>query len=262
MKFLSVIFICILSISCNTKEKNHKSNLVPLVSVDSILSSERNFAKYFFLDVNLDDPYKAFNSNNDSLSRNEFLGLVESGNYVPIIVKNPFDSITSFKLMVLDSLQKQKFGKFLQGKGNQYSSFERLLNKELPYLNFTDLNDKKYNSNSIKDKFVVVKYWFISCKPCIEEMPELNNVVKQYENRNDIIFLSFALDGAEPLKSFLNKTQFDYNIIADSKNYVMDTLKINVFPTHMILNKDGLVIAVSANVETLQKQLEKFVKIE
>jgi hypothetical protein len=42
----------------------------------------------------------------------------------------------------------------------------------------------------------------------------------------------------------------------------MDTLKINVFPTHMILNKDGLVIAVSANVETLKKQLEKFVKIE
>lgn len=260
MKFLSIIYLCILSVSCNTKEKNHKLNLVPLVSVDSILSSERNFAKYFFVDVNLDDPYKAFNSNNDSLSRNEFLGLVESGNYLPIIVKNPLDSITSFQLLALDSLQKQKFGKFLQAKGNQYASYERFLNKELPNLNFTDLDDKKYDNNTIKNKFIVVKYWFIGCKPCIEEMPNLNNLVKQYENRKDIVFLSFALDGAEKLKSFLNKTQFDYSIIPDSKNYVMDTLKINVFPTHMILNKDGFVIAVSSNAKTLQKQLEKFVQ--
>jgi thiol-disulfide isomerase/thioredoxin len=262
MKFLSIVPLFILSISCTTKEKTDKLNLVPLVSIDSILSSEHNFAKYFFLDVNLDDPYKAFDEDNQSLSRHDFLGSVESGNYVPIIVKNPFESIISFQLLKLDSLQKQKFGKFLQGKGNQYASFERLLNKELPNFNFTDLKDKKYNSNTIKGKIVVVKYWFISCKPCIEEMPALNKLVKQYEDRKDVIFLSFALDKAEPLMSFLNSTQFDYNIIPDSKNYTMDTLNINVFPTHMILNKDGLVIAVSANAKTLKKQLEKFVKLE
>jgi hypothetical protein len=39
----------------------------------------------------------------------------------------------------------------------------------------------------------------------VEEMPAMNKIVKAFVHRNDIVFLSLALDDEKNLKEFLSK---------------------------------------------------------
>jgi thiol-disulfide isomerase/thioredoxin len=36
--------------------------------------------------------------------------------------------------------------------------------------------------------------WFVYCQKCAEELPFLNMLVKEYENRKNILFIGLALD--------------------------------------------------------------------
>ena len=87
-------------------------------------------------------------------------------------------------------------------------------------------------------------------------MPKLNELVDQYKDREDIVFLSLANDGSEELKDFLSKMRFDYAVVADKASYTMDTLGIRTFPTHMIV-KNGIVEEVVTNVNQLESSLKK-----
>ena len=120
-----------------------------------------------------------------------------------------------------------------------------MIGSQFPDFNFTDLNGNNYNNKNTKEKIIVLKCWFIQCPPCIDEMPALNELIKQYENRKDIIFLSVSLDSKNQLKTFLKKTTFNYAVVADQQNYLEQVLKIHVYPTHIIINKQGVIVNVT-----------------
>lgn len=75
----------------------------------------------------------------------------------------------------------------------------------------TDLEGTTFTLDELKGKVVVINFWFVACKPCVEEIPELNELVEKYEEK-DVVFLGFALDNEKRLNSFLEKTPFKYHI--------------------------------------------------
>ena len=149
--------------------------------------------------------------------------------------------------------------KMIQAIGGQFLSFNHLIGGDLPNFNFVDLDGKEYNSKIMDGKWVVVKLWFIGCKPCIAEMPQLNELVEQYKNREDIVFLSLAWDSPEKLEQFLKKTRFDYAVVPNEKQYIMETLGIEAFPTHMIV-KNGVIVEVVSNAVSLENSLDNVVE--
>jgi thiol-disulfide isomerase/thioredoxin len=55
--------------------------------------------------------------------------------------------------------------------------------------------------------------WATWCKPCIEEMPSLNNVASIY-SKNQVNFLSLSIDDdSVKLNKFLNSKKFKFNDI-------------------------------------------------
>ncbi|MGF1925079.1 MAG: TlpA disulfide reductase family protein [Bacteroidia bacterium] len=105
---------------------------------------------------------------------------------------------------------------------------------------FSSLNKEKFDLKINTGKVYVLNFWFINCPPCKKEIPELNELVKQYKDNKDVVFLAVALDGASDLKEFLKTMPFDYHIIPDGRYY---TQKYGVtgYPTHVIVGKDGLI---------------------
>jgi cytochrome oxidase Cu insertion factor (SCO1/SenC/PrrC family) len=54
---------------------------------------------------------------------------------------------------------------------------------EFPEFEITDLNGNHYSNESIKGKTTLFKTWFINCKTCGAEFPELNELVdKHFDN--------------------------------------------------------------------------------
>jgi len=133
--------------------------------------------------------------------------------------------------------------------------------KAFPEFQFNDLNGTEMNNNSFKGKIVVIKCWYIHCAACIKEFPSVNELVANYKNRKDIVFVSLAEDTPEDLLAFLQRKPLSYSVVPNQKWFMNAKLNLNSFPTHIILNKEGYISKVVSNVESLEVALQKESKI-
>ncbi|MDB9836330.1 TlpA family protein disulfide reductase [Flavobacteriaceae bacterium] len=106
-----------------------------------------------------------------------------------------------------------------------------------PDFSAKDMNGKTYSLSSLKGKVVVINFWFVECKPCVIEMPELNEIVQKYKSEK-VVFLAFALNEQPKIESFLKKHAFDYTILPDSGAVIGD-YKIKSYPAHIILDQNS-----------------------
>jgi peroxiredoxin len=113
-----------------------------------------------------------------------------------------------------------------------------------------------YNNDSLIGKKTIIKTWFIACKPCIAEIPELNELLENYRNKKNIQFLSLALDKKEPLIKFLNKKEFKYEVISEQENLIQNKLNLRGYPTHLIIDKKGHIEKVLDTASELITYLE------
>ena len=102
----------------------------------------------------------------------------------------------------------------------------------------TDMKGNTIKISDLKGKVVVINFWFIACKPCTMEIPELNHIVAEYAGK-DVVFLGVALDELKDLKKFLKQKPFDYQICPKSDQFAND-MKVMSYPTHFVIGRDGV----------------------
>ena len=185
--------------------------------------------------------YAFYDSSNKKLRPEEAEEKFKSGVYKVEAFVNDNDV---FKLAYLTKFTQEELQEMMETYQNQSASFDAALKgKPLPDFVFKDILGNTYTPEDIKGKVVVINLWFISCAPCIEEMPELNKLVKEYENNDAVLFLALALDEKGPrLNTFLETHVFNYNIVPDSQDYIIKKLQTNSFPTHIVLDKNSNVV--------------------
>ncbi|MBK8086975.1 MAG: TlpA family protein disulfide reductase [Chitinophagaceae bacterium] len=91
------------------------------------------------------------------------------------------------------------------------------------------MEGRKYSLNDLKGKVVVINFWFINCAPCKAEIPQLNKLVKEF-NQDEVVFIAVALDSYSELKDFLKTTPFDYHIIDDGRYFAQGN-GVKSYPT-------------------------------
>jgi peroxiredoxin len=109
---------------------------------------------------------------------------------------------------------------------------------KFPAFNETDINGNKYKMKDLLGKVIVINFWFINCAPCRTEIPELNGLVKMYENNEDVVFIGIAMDEKYRLKDFLKTSPFYYNII-ENGGYLAKQYNVQQFPTHVVIDGEG-----------------------
>ncbi len=87
----------------------------------------------------------------------------------------------------------------------------------------------------------MLHFWFIGCAPCRAEIPGLNKLVSEFKDK-EVVFIAFALDEEKALQTFLKETEFRYHIVPNSQE-VVKQFEVSVFPTHIIIDKEGRIYA-------------------
>ena len=80
-------------------------------------------------------------------------------------------------------------------------------------MQLTDIRGKQYNFELLKSNVIILNFWFAACMPCIAEMPELNKLVEEWNEKN-VIFLAISLNSKEEIEKFLEKREFNYKNIS------------------------------------------------
>lgn len=126
--------------------------------------------------------------------------------------------------------------------------------KILPDFHLSTINRKSISSESIRGKVLVINLWFIACTPCIVEIPILNKVVKEYAGKN-IEFMAVTFDKKKDVEKFLKNQPFNYRHVTDAMDYIK-SLKINTFPTHLVVDKKGIILKVLGYSLQMENELK------
>ena len=122
---------------------------------------------------------------------------------------------------------------------NSYSQQNIELGNTIPDFKLWFTDGSTITKNDIQNKVVVFKFWFTSCLPCLLDIDELNALVKEYEDRDDILFIAPALDRKEIIESFVAKNRFDFKIAYSSIEASQIFNPTQVYPSYFIVNKKG-----------------------
>lgn len=254
-KIITSVSICFFLLSTITNAQK-SNNAMPDLDIQKL---ENDFMKWWTYHKNtifLSYDFVALDDSLNPISKEAFLKSLFVGNHIPI----KLSSTTSSIYYKLHKLRKDADINIKSALINDmafiYANFQ-MEGKTFPHFDIVDLNENRYNSQNTKGKIVVVKTWFIRCVACIKEFPELNELVQKYKNRDDVTFISLALDSKEDLQHFLSKKPFDYPVVADQSKLITEDLGLEVYPTHIIVDQNGIIKAVTSSAKEMITILEK-----
>lgn len=110
----------------------------------------------------------------------------------------------------------------------------------LPYIQLTDLNGRQYSNADLKGKVIVMSFWCTNSQWCVGEMTRLDALAKRYSVHQNMEWIAPSLDPSLQLSHFLQEYSWSYTFIPDQQPLAKQ-LGITAFPTHLIINQDGVV---------------------
>ena len=140
---------------------------------------------------------------------------------------------------------------------------KKMKGKPFPDFELTAMDGTTYSKEELEGKILVINFWFTRCTPCVQEMPEMNEMVEEFKDE-DIVFLAPTFDSDEQVNRFLSKRDFDYTIVPDVKDFCLE-LNVRSYPTHFIVNREGTIekVIIGYNfmsIGTLRKSVRKLLK--
>ena len=115
---------------------------------------------------------------------------------------------------------------------------------EAPNFKAVTINNDSIELYNYKGYVVVLNFWFVSCAPCIAEIPGLNDIVKKYSN-DSVKFISITKDSKDYILNYFSKRKhFDFEIISNDEDIFREIFLFGVgfgYPTTVIIDKKGVI---------------------
>jgi peroxiredoxin len=217
---------------------------------DELLKDFMTWYSYTYYNIHLAQDFIGLNADSVAVSKATFLRSLATGKFIPLQVASQH-SVPAYKLWQLTSRHDDITQVIKQLAATEQDNYSRE-GKLLPAYHFTDLTGKNYTPASTKGKIMVLKCWFIACGACVKEFPELNRLVDEYEDRKDVLFVSLATDAKSDLAKFITKKPFSYAVVPEQTDYLQQQLKVNIYPTHFLLDRKGRIVKVSSSISDLK----------
>jgi peroxiredoxin len=91
---------------------------------------------------------------------------------------------------------------------------------------------------------VVLDFWAIFCPSCIEGLPQLAEVAREFGDK-PVVFRAVNIDNSRPaIEKFLKEHKLDLPVLLDPKAKVAESYRVSSIPQTVLIGKDGKVQAV------------------
>ena len=129
-----------------------------------------------------------------------------------------------------------------------------------PSVVFKDGSGRTIDISKQKGKVLFINFWATWCPPCIQEMPSINTLKKQL-NEKDILFLMVDVDDNYKKSSkFMEKNKYDLPVYTAVSSVPQEFLSGSI-PTTVIIDKEGKVVGRhEGGADYMNPELVKFFK--
>lgn len=211
-----------------------------------------------YAQLHLDDPdYIYQTETGEVLAKEKVNELLHSKQHYSL-KEEPKDDGTF--IVTLMPISDQEFRKIIKEKK---ALAKGMKGEKVPDFSLKDRNgDAITNHTFDKRKVTVYNFWFTTCPHCVEEIPKLNGIVKDYGDQ--VTFIAPTFNTHTQVARFLENNTFDYQIVTNAKSLAQD-MHIRSYPSHYLVDDEGVirkVIIGSSNhvIKKVRRNIEKLLK--
>ena len=105
---------------------------------------------------------------------------------------------------------------------------------------YKDINDMRLSD--FRGKVVFLNFWGTWCPPCRREMPQMEEMYRDYRNF-DFVILAIEVnqrEGIDAVRPFIESYELTFPILLD-QGRTGDLYKIRAFPTTLIIDPEGII---------------------
>ncbi len=122
---------------------------------------------------------------------------------------------------------------------------EELTGKKAINFKLENLEGKQVELSSLYGKGpILISFWATWCKPCVEEMSELNKIYNELKDHG-FTFLAISTDNEKTIakvKPFIKSKGYNFTVLLDKNSEVAKKYYAQQIPYSVLLDKDGKII--------------------
>ena len=130
---------------------------------------------------------------------------------------------------------------------NRYQKYihRDLTGEKAPNFYLRDLDTTFHTLLQYRGKMVLLNFWFVGCRPCLEEVPHEKRIAREFED-DEIRFINVCVKSAS--SAWMTKVHSEdlpgINLYANENwsNKMIEDYNITSYPRYVLLNRDGMVI--------------------
>lgn len=110
---------------------------------------------------------------------------------------------------------------------------------------------------------ILLSFWATWCKPCVEEMKELNKIYKEYKSEGfNLIAISIDSEkNVARVKPFIKAKNYDFTVLLDTNSEVARIYYAQVVPYTVLLDENGSIVYSHLGYKKGdEKEIEKLIK--
>jgi len=102
-----------------------------------------------------------------------------------------------------------------------------------------DDQGRVFNFETTKGKVVFINYWATWCPPCIAEMPSMQALYNDYQDKVEFLFVT--TDWYSEINPFLEKHNYSFKVYRPAEGYP-ENFNITTIPRTFLIDKKGNII--------------------
>ena len=133
---------------------------------------------------------------------------------------------------------------FLLTQNNTYLTYTPLAaGRPAPDFTLPGLDGKMVSLADQKGHVVLVNIWATWCPPCVDEMPSMETLYKEFKDENfEILAVSIDALGANAVGPFMKKYNLSFPALLDPEATLKVLYQTTGVPESFIINKEGILV--------------------
>ncbi|MCP4536908.1 MAG: TlpA family protein disulfide reductase [Chloroflexi bacterium] len=129
-----------------------------------------------------------------------------------------------------------------------------------PDFTLNSLNGDAITLSNLKDQIVVLDFWATWCRPCVDAMPELEQLHKQYTAQGVVVLAINVEESRADVAEFMAENGYTLTVLLDADGRITDAYGVKGIPHTVIVDRERemhYTLSVGDVENTLDQLLEE-----